>query len=189
MFGCVVAGRLLQTDLQQVDETHALFELPNASSINHLCVFLLGTGTADTVLCRALYNILISHPTSAIPGRIRCYSPLLLAGKGLPAARHVSQPALHSHPVTRTLMICPSGSRTRSHPRSSAYAAPSSNPPPQLHTPRSRLHSSRKVVNLMKSPLSSDWRSNPSLRSKRRLQRFRLNWHNRVRLPFFRTQR
>ncbi|KAJ6562483.1 hypothetical protein B0H19DRAFT_98434 [Mycena capillaripes] len=43
MFGCCVAGRLLQTNLQQVDETHALFELPAASSINHVCVFLLGT--------------------------------------------------------------------------------------------------------------------------------------------------
>ncbi|KAI0923026.1 hypothetical protein AcW1_002485 [Taiwanofungus camphoratus] len=43
MFGCVVAGRLLQTNLQQVDETHALFELPSASTINHICVFLLGT--------------------------------------------------------------------------------------------------------------------------------------------------
>ncbi|EIW80006.1 DUF775-domain-containing protein, partial [Coniophora puteana RWD-64-598 SS2] len=43
MFGCCVAGRLLQTDLQQVDETHALFELPAASTINHISVFLLGT--------------------------------------------------------------------------------------------------------------------------------------------------
>ena len=43
MFGCCVAGRLMQTNLQQVDETHALFELPNASAINHVCVFLLGT--------------------------------------------------------------------------------------------------------------------------------------------------
>ncbi|XP_006455332.1 hypothetical protein AGABI2DRAFT_209781 [Agaricus bisporus var. bisporus H97] len=43
MFGCCVAGRLLQTNLQQVDETHALFELPQASTINHVCVFLLGT--------------------------------------------------------------------------------------------------------------------------------------------------
>ncbi|KAI0320402.1 DUF775-domain-containing protein [Amylostereum chailletii] len=43
MFGCCVAGRLLQTNLQQVDETHALFELPAAGSINHICVFLLGT--------------------------------------------------------------------------------------------------------------------------------------------------
>lgn len=44
MFGCVVAGRIIQTNLQQVDDTHAYFELPNASSINHVCVFLLGTG-------------------------------------------------------------------------------------------------------------------------------------------------
>ncbi|KAF8812816.1 DUF775-domain-containing protein [Phlegmacium glaucopus] len=43
MFGCCVAGRLLQTNLQQVDETHAYFELTNASTINHICVFLLGT--------------------------------------------------------------------------------------------------------------------------------------------------
>ncbi|KAI0795587.1 hypothetical protein C8Q75DRAFT_803454 [Abortiporus biennis] len=42
MFGCLVAGRLLQTNLQQIDETHALFELPAAESINHICVFLLG---------------------------------------------------------------------------------------------------------------------------------------------------
>ncbi|KAL0946292.1 hypothetical protein HGRIS_012541 [Hohenbuehelia grisea] len=43
MFGCCVAGRLLQTNLQQVDDTHAYFELPAASTINHICVFLLGT--------------------------------------------------------------------------------------------------------------------------------------------------
>ncbi|OBZ66461.1 Protein OPI10 [Grifola frondosa] len=43
MFGCCVAGRLLQTNLQQVDESHAIFELPNANTINHICVFLLGT--------------------------------------------------------------------------------------------------------------------------------------------------
>ncbi|KIK53316.1 hypothetical protein GYMLUDRAFT_49338 [Collybiopsis luxurians FD-317 M1] len=42
MFGCLVAGRLLQTNLQQIDETHAIFELPNASTVNHVCVFLLG---------------------------------------------------------------------------------------------------------------------------------------------------
>ncbi|TDL20679.1 DUF775-domain-containing protein [Rickenella mellea] len=42
MFGCVVAGRLLQTNLQQIDDSHAIFELPSASTINHICVFLLG---------------------------------------------------------------------------------------------------------------------------------------------------
>jgi len=44
MFGCCVAGRLLQTNLQQIDETKAAFELPSAETINHICVFLLGTG-------------------------------------------------------------------------------------------------------------------------------------------------
>jgi hypothetical protein len=44
MFGCCVAGRLLQTNLQQIDETKAAFELPAAETINHICVFLLGTG-------------------------------------------------------------------------------------------------------------------------------------------------
>ncbi|KAF8839700.1 DUF775-domain-containing protein [Paxillus ammoniavirescens] len=43
MFGCCVAGRLLQTNLQQVDDTHALFEIPAAEKVNHVCVFLLGT--------------------------------------------------------------------------------------------------------------------------------------------------
>lgn len=43
MLGCCIAGRLLQTNLQQVDEAHCLFTLENASTINHICVFLLGT--------------------------------------------------------------------------------------------------------------------------------------------------
>jgi hypothetical protein len=44
MFGCFLAGRLLQTNLQQIDETKAAFELPAAETINHISVFLLGTG-------------------------------------------------------------------------------------------------------------------------------------------------
>ncbi|KIM54266.1 hypothetical protein SCLCIDRAFT_1222144 [Scleroderma citrinum Foug A] len=43
MFGCCVAGRLLQTNLQQIDDTHALFDIPAAEKANHICVFLLGT--------------------------------------------------------------------------------------------------------------------------------------------------
>jgi hypothetical protein len=48
MFGCVVAGRLLQTEMTQVDETHAYFELPAAAAINHLTVFLLGSSAYKT---------------------------------------------------------------------------------------------------------------------------------------------
>ncbi|KAJ2743011.1 hypothetical protein GGI20_004063 [Coemansia sp. BCRC 34301] len=43
MFGCIVAGRLVQTNLQQVDVNKYVFELPDAHSINHIVVFLLGT--------------------------------------------------------------------------------------------------------------------------------------------------
>ncbi|KAI9318507.1 hypothetical protein BX666DRAFT_2025958 [Dichotomocladium elegans] len=43
MFGCIVAGRLVQTNLQQVDTNKYVFELSDAHSINHIVVFLLGT--------------------------------------------------------------------------------------------------------------------------------------------------
>ncbi|KAJ2554652.1 hypothetical protein EV175_002520 [Coemansia sp. RSA 1933] len=43
MFGCIVAGRLVQTNLQQVDVNKYVFELSEAHSINHVVVFLLGT--------------------------------------------------------------------------------------------------------------------------------------------------
>ncbi|KAI8619075.1 hypothetical protein BC830DRAFT_1105861 [Chytriomyces sp. MP71] len=42
MFGCIIAGRLVQTNLQQVGETKFVFELPDAKSINHIVVFLTG---------------------------------------------------------------------------------------------------------------------------------------------------
>ncbi|GBC08190.1 hypothetical protein RclHR1_07960006 [Rhizophagus clarus] len=43
MFGCIVAGRLIQTNIQQVDVNKYVFELPDAATINHIVVFLLGT--------------------------------------------------------------------------------------------------------------------------------------------------
>ncbi|CAG8485210.1 2955_t:CDS:2 [Ambispora gerdemannii] len=43
MFGCIVAGRLIQTNLQQVDVNKFVFELTDAATINHIVVFLLGT--------------------------------------------------------------------------------------------------------------------------------------------------
>ncbi|WVO12418.1 hypothetical protein L204_100017 [Cryptococcus depauperatus] len=43
MFGAIVAGRLVQTNLQQIDDTHFVFPLENPYDINHLTVFLLGT--------------------------------------------------------------------------------------------------------------------------------------------------
>eukprot|EP00128_Syssomonas_multiformis_P016499 Colp12_sorted_trinity150504_noHs@31276 len=43
MFGCIVAGRLVQTECVQVDPTHFLFTLPDGTHINHIVVFMLGT--------------------------------------------------------------------------------------------------------------------------------------------------
>ncbi|KAG8932498.1 hypothetical protein FRC02_001021 [Tulasnella sp. 418] len=43
MFGCCVAGRLPQTNLNQIDETHVTFSIPNAETVGHVVVFLLGT--------------------------------------------------------------------------------------------------------------------------------------------------
>ncbi|NP_001087012.1 protein Hikeshi [Xenopus laevis] len=43
MFGCLVAGRLVQTDAQQVAEDKFVFNLPDFESINHVVVFMLGT--------------------------------------------------------------------------------------------------------------------------------------------------
>jgi hypothetical protein len=43
MFALVVAGRLVQTDFQQVDAQKYLFQIYDATEVNHLVVFLTGT--------------------------------------------------------------------------------------------------------------------------------------------------
>ena len=41
MFGCVCAGRMVQTNIIQLDPQKYMFELQDATNINHLVVFLL----------------------------------------------------------------------------------------------------------------------------------------------------
>ncbi|KAJ8352806.1 hypothetical protein SKAU_G00242820 [Synaphobranchus kaupii] len=43
MFGCLVAGRLVQTDAQQVASDKFVFNLPDYENVNHVVVFMLGT--------------------------------------------------------------------------------------------------------------------------------------------------
>ncbi|KAM6382890.1 protein Hikeshi isoform 2-T2 [Alca torda] len=43
MFGCLVAGRLVQAAPQQVAEDKFVFDLPDYENINHVVVFMLGT--------------------------------------------------------------------------------------------------------------------------------------------------
>ena len=40
MFGVIIAGRAPQTNLEQIDSTKYVFNLPDAGSINHLVVFM-----------------------------------------------------------------------------------------------------------------------------------------------------
>ncbi|KAI8822576.1 uncharacterized protein EV422DRAFT_524534 [Fimicolochytrium jonesii] len=42
MFGCIIAGRLVQTNMQQVDATKYVFDLEDPQSINHIVVFMTG---------------------------------------------------------------------------------------------------------------------------------------------------
>ncbi|XP_047467886.1 protein Hikeshi [Mugil cephalus] len=43
MFGCLVAGRLVQTDAVQVASDKFVFNLPDYEAVNHVVVFMLGT--------------------------------------------------------------------------------------------------------------------------------------------------
>lgn len=43
MFGCLVAGRLVQTDAVQVTSDKFVFNLPDYENVNHVVVFMLGT--------------------------------------------------------------------------------------------------------------------------------------------------
>lgn len=53
VFGAIVAGRLVQTDFQQIEENKLLLSIPDADNLNYLVIFLtgstplpLGTGAA-----------------------------------------------------------------------------------------------------------------------------------------------
>ncbi|KAK2826823.1 hypothetical protein Q5P01_021037 [Channa striata] len=43
MFGCLVAGRLVQTDAVQVSQDKFVFNLTDYETVNHVVVFMLGT--------------------------------------------------------------------------------------------------------------------------------------------------
>ncbi|XP_071955469.1 protein Hikeshi-like [Antedon mediterranea] len=55
MFGCLVAGRLVQGEPQQVDETHFIFNLVDTDNIGHVVIFMLGTVPFPDGLGGAVY--------------------------------------------------------------------------------------------------------------------------------------
>lgn len=55
MFGLIVAGRLVQTDITQVSENQFLFNIPDADDINHLVIFMTGQSPFPDGLGAAVY--------------------------------------------------------------------------------------------------------------------------------------
>ncbi|GFO01343.1 protein hikeshi-like [Plakobranchus ocellatus] len=55
MFGLIVSGRLVQTDLHQVSETQFLFNIPDADKINHVVIFMTGQTPFPEELGGAVY--------------------------------------------------------------------------------------------------------------------------------------
>lgn len=55
MFGLICAGRLVQTNCQQVGETKWLFFVPQATSINHVVLFLTGQQSLPPQAATAIY--------------------------------------------------------------------------------------------------------------------------------------
>lgn len=66
MFGCLVAGRLVQTDAEQVASDKFLFNLPDYENVNHVVVFMLGTVPFPAGMGGAVY-FSFPDPASGCP--------------------------------------------------------------------------------------------------------------------------
>ena len=65
MFGCLAAGRAVQTDAVAVSATECFFVLPEAHKLNHIAVFLttpLPFNTAAVVHCATEADIASARP-------------------------------------------------------------------------------------------------------------------------------
>ncbi|XP_046406049.1 protein OPI10 homolog [Ischnura elegans] len=55
IFGCIVSGRLVQTDFQQIGETQFVITIPEADNINHIVIFLTGVQPLPVGLAGLVY--------------------------------------------------------------------------------------------------------------------------------------
>ncbi|XP_058058132.1 protein OPI10 homolog [Anopheles bellator] len=53
--GVIVSGRLVQTDFQQINESHFLINIPDADNVNHVVVFLTGTAPFPEGMAGGVY--------------------------------------------------------------------------------------------------------------------------------------
>ncbi|RIA86979.1 hypothetical protein C1645_799871 [Glomus cerebriforme] len=120
MFGCIVAGRLIQTNLQQVDVNKYVFELPDATTINHIVVFLLGTIPFDSGYAATVHFLwpesengwkllgMVSNEKPSAIFRLRgaiIPSSNVLSGSSPFATRLLSDSRGETTPITATLGI------------------------------------------------------------------------------------
>ncbi|XP_067655894.1 protein Hikeshi-like [Haliotis asinina] len=90
MFGLIISGRLVQTDLQQVSETQFLFNITDADNINHVVLFMTGQTPFPEGFGGAVYFSwpstdgpswqLLGHLTNAKPSTIFKISSLKTGG-------------------------------------------------------------------------------------------------------------
>ncbi|XP_046560052.1 protein Hikeshi-like [Haliotis rubra] len=90
MFGLIISGRLVQTDLQQVSETQFLFNITDADNINHVVLFMTGQTPFPEGFGGAVYFSwpstdgpswqLLGHLTNAKPSTIFKISSLKAGG-------------------------------------------------------------------------------------------------------------
>ncbi|XP_052865280.1 protein OPI10 homolog [Anopheles cruzii] len=53
--GVIVSGRLVQTDFQQINNSHFLINIPDADNVNHVVVFLTGTAPFPEGMAGGVY--------------------------------------------------------------------------------------------------------------------------------------
>ena len=73
MFGLLVSGRLVDTSFREVDPTHALIDIVNVDSFNHVVVFLTGAQPFPDGMGGAVY---FSWPDPAEMGSIPAWQYL-----------------------------------------------------------------------------------------------------------------
>ncbi|XP_041367882.1 protein OPI10 homolog [Gigantopelta aegis] len=103
MFGLVVAGRLVQTDVNQISETEFLFNIPDADNINHVVIFMTGQAPFPQELGGAVYFswpspegsswLLLGHITNSKPSAIFKISKLKPADSKLQQNLFGQQPS------------------------------------------------------------------------------------------------
>ncbi|KAF8251631.1 DUF775-domain-containing protein [Wilcoxina mikolae CBS 423.85] len=75
MFGCIVAGRAVQTNLQTLTPTQFTFSIPSPGSINHLVVFLLPDTILPPTHAATVHIRFPSQPTFQLLGAISAAKP------------------------------------------------------------------------------------------------------------------